>query len=219
MEAAACVKWLAVSALALGAVAGSLLVAKSIVDGTAGEAAAPANHDRIVGGVVSQIDQRPRSDFQDELLRDGYLSEEEYDLAFQKYSACVVGAGGEMNGPGTKTRWGVYDFWVGVPPAPSGGPDRESQARVADCSTMYWDVVGPRWSAMRMAPREQFVEAFASVPGCMRESGVEPPGDLSEGWGSRYLETASHEDGTVFMECVRAANRAIGMPSNVLSLP
>jgi hypothetical protein len=205
--------------LVLGAASGSLFVIKSLVDGTAGEAAAPADHDRAVDGVVSQIDQRPRSDFQDQLLTDGDLSEAEYDLAFERYSACVVGAGGEINGPGTKTRWGVYDFWVGVPPAPSGGPDREAQARVAECSTKYWDVVGPRWSAMRMAPREEFVEAFASVPGCMRDSGVEPPQDLSAGWGNRYLATASHEDGTVFMECVRAANRAIGMPSNVVSLP
>ncbi len=213
---------LALSGFLVAAIAAGALVPAGIgpvVDGTAGEAAVPANHDRVVDGVVSQIDQRQRSDFQDELLRDGYLSEEEYDLAFEKYSACVVAAGGELNGSGTKTRWGVYGFWVGVPPARAGGPDREAQARVADCSTMYWDVVGPRWSAMRMAPREEFVAAFASVPGCMRASGVEPPEDLSAGWGNRYLATASHEDGTVLMECVRAANRAIGMPSNVLSLP
>jgi hypothetical protein len=211
-------QWLVV-VLVLGAAVGCLFAIRLAVDGTAGEAAVPANHDRVVDGVVSQIDQRQRSDFQDELLRDGYLSEEEYDLAFEKYSACVVGAGGELNGPGTKTRWGVYDFWVGVPPVPSGGPDREAQARVADCSATYWDVVGPRWSAMRMVPREEFVDAFGSVPGCMRDSGVEPPEDVATGWGSRYLETASREDGTVFMECVRAANRAIGMPSNLLSLP
>lgn len=205
--------------LAFGAVASALFAIRVGIDGASGEAAVPADHDRIVDGLVGQIDQRPRSDFQDELLRDGELSEEEYDLAFVEYAGCVVGGGGEMNGPGTKTRLGVYDFWVGIPPAAEGGPDREARARVAECSVMYWDVVGPRWSAMHLAPREELVAALASVPACMREAGAIPPVDLSGGWGTRYLESAAMEDGAIFMECVRAANQMVGMPSNLLSLP
>lgn len=212
-------RWIAGGVIAAGMAGISVFGAASFFSQDGGRAAQPSDHDRTVDGVVSAIDDRPRSDFQDALLRDGNLSEAEYDLAFERYARCVVDSGGEINGPGTKTSRGVYDFWVGVPPAPGGGPDREVQAAVAACSAMYWDVVGPRWSATRMAPREEFAAAFASVPGCMRAGGVEPPGDLTEGWGRRYVETASKEEVAVFLECVRAANRALGLPSNLLSLP
>lgn len=63
------------------------------------------------------------------------------------------------------------------------------------------------------------LEVLGRIPQCMRERGVEPPEHTGRGWATAYLETAEHAQGMVLMECVRAANKEIGSPPNVLLLP
>ena len=184
-----------------------------------GQASQPSDHDRVEAGAVAHIDKRPRSTFQEDILADGQLTEAEYDLAYAKFTECVVAAGGEILGPGTKTRWGEYDFDLGIPPLTPGSPNTEALSKVGDCDREYFNVVGPRWSASHMVPREVIDAELAKVPACMRASGVEPPKDLFAGWGNRFLTSASREASSVLNECLKAASAAAGLPSSTYATP
>lgn len=184
-----------------------------------GSAGAPTAEQRLVDTVVREVDSQPRSSYQDALLADGQLTEAEYDDAFQRYTACAVAAGGEVRGPATKTRWGVYDFSIGVPPTSPGEPNRAAQAAVQACQAQYFDIVGQRWSATHMVPQDVAAAAFAKVPGCMQAGGVAPPANLSQGWSLRYLESAPRADGLLLMECVRQANVEMGGLTSTLAMP
>lgn len=184
-----------------------------------GRASQPDDHDRLLDTVVSHIDQRPRSLFQAELLADGTLTETEYDLAFERYSSCVQAVGAEIAGPGTKTKLGVYDFYVMVPALSEGEPNRDVQHAAAECEAAYFDVVGPRWSAMRMPTRDAVDGEMAKVPACMSAAGLEAPEPFSAEAILRFLESARQEDAEVLVGCLKEASAAIGVPSDISLLP
>lgn len=203
-------------ALVLGAI---LVVSLATLWRSEGEASQPSDFDRAVDGVIDHIDEQPRSSFQQDLLKDGVLSEDEYDLAFSKFAECVTAAGGVLDGDGTKNQWGVYDAGVSVFPVEYGVPNTQARLGVDQCNAEYFDVVGQRWQAAHPVPREALQEEFAKIPDCMRAKGLEPPEDLSRGWAYRYMLAHPLEESRVLDECVLEANRNLGMPKSVVITP
>jgi hypothetical protein len=199
------------SAAAIGV--GGALWAMVIQSG--GPATAETETAALAAVIRPQIESLPRSAFQAELLADGKLAESEYDQAFAAYSACVTSSGGRIEGPAAKNSRGVYSFSVGVPPKSAGVPNTDAIAAVQRCSSEYWDVVSQRWSAEHLTPPAEVGRVFAGIPGCMRDGGLEPPADLSRGWSSRYLRSASEADGAVLMRCLRKSGEELGQYGTV----
>jgi hypothetical protein len=184
-----------------------------------GQASQPDDFDRAKQGVVDHMDSLPRSPFQNELLKDGTLTQEEYDQAFAKFADCVTAAGAVLDGERTKNQWGVYDAGYGIPPIEYGVPNTRARIEADECNSQYFDVVGPRWQASHPIPEEAKEAAFATVPDCMRSKGLRPPADLTRGWSRGWIETHTSEENLLFVECIVDANRSLGMPKSVLIQP
>lgn len=182
---------------------------------SAGQASEPTSFDRAVEGVIRQIDEQPRSGFQSELLRDGVLSEEEYDLSFSRFADCIEAAGAVLDGNRTKNQWGLYDAGYSIPAIEYGVPNVKARMAAEACNSEYFSVVGQRWQASHPIPREAIDAEFARIPDCMRAKGLEPPTDLSPRWSSRWEESHSLEEAKLLEECIVDANRNLGMPKSV----
>ncbi len=179
-----------------------------------GQASAPAEYERVVEAAVKSIDQRPRSGLQDQLLADGQLTEDEYDLAFARYSECVVAGGGLISGPGGKTSRHIYDAFVAIPPDGDGQPNTVARQAAADCSARYFDVVGARWSAMHMERPEAISSAMGQVRPCARAAGVELPSLSSSEAVLEYLQSAPRSNASVLADCLKTASAELGKTSN-----
>lgn len=194
---------------------GAIVAAQKAFTGAhAGEASVPVEYERVVDAAVKSIDERPRSEFQDQLLADGQLTEDEYDLAFARFSECVVAGGGLIAGPGTKTSRHIYDAFVAIPPDSDGQPNRVAKQAAADCSATYFDVVGARWSAMHMERPEAISSAMGQVRPCARAAGVELPSLSSSEAVLDYLQSAPRSNASVLAECLKTASAELGETSD-----
>lgn len=184
-----------------------------------GRAILASNQDHDLDALVNYIDENPRSAFQDAILADGEISEAEIEGALGRFATCATEAGAEIVGSLDRNRWGGYSFAVGIPPAEYGVPNTAARTAVDACHAEYWSVVGERWSATHMPPADAVDEVLGKVPDCMRDRGVEPPEHTGRGWASRYLETAELAEGSVLMECLRAANDELGEGPHTFVMP
>jgi hypothetical protein len=207
--------WIAGGLVVSLAVAGTAAFALGLDFNSEGAADQLTHDDRVVDGIIQNIDQQERSEFQAGLLLDGTLTEDEYDLAFTKFADCATQAGVVLDGDRTKNQWGVYDAGYTIPPISYGVPNAAAREAAERCNTEYFDVVGQRWQAAHMVPREAIDAEFAKIPDCMRAKGLEPPADLSPHWSTRYQQAHSLEEGMLLEECIREANRNLGMPKSV----
>jgi hypothetical protein len=201
---------IAVSAVFVAAIAGAWLAELSRTD-----ASKPRSHDRAIQVTVDAIDERPRSAFQDGLLADGTLTEAEYDLAYALFSECVERAGGTMAGTGAKTSKGIHDSFVLIPPTSSGEANAAAREGAKDCEETYFDVVGARWSAMKMEPPGEVEAALGTVRGCARDLGVELPPLPSGEAVLEFLARASEIERSALDSCLRKASASLGYPSHV----
>lgn len=153
----------------------------------------------------------PRSSFQDNLLRDGTLSAEEYDAAFAEYSVCVTQAGaGFFPDPPVKNSRGTWMFVV-------RGDATGDRNAVQACGREYWDAIQSRWTAEHLPLHSEVEATKAGIVQCMRDRGIAMPENLPEGWGTAYsgkpapagLRT-DREAGQAFADCSRAAGEQLG---------
>lgn len=160
----------------------------------------------------------PTSPFQDQLLADGRLTEEEYDSALEHYRTCTTDAGGQfIPDPPARNSRGTWTFTVTVPPVANGARNDEAITAVRACEKEYFDVVQSRWTAEHLPLHSEVEAAKASIVQCMRERGIEMPDGLPVGWGQAYFGKPApvglrtdREAGQAFADCSRAAGEQLG---------
>jgi hypothetical protein len=125
-----------------------------------------------------------QSQFQQDLLKDGRLSFNEYRTAFLRYVSCIEDRGGKAEGQPVRTKRVKLEQTLVFP----SGDGASVAAAIEGCRAENLSVVDRLWS-MHVAPsKDELQRARESLAACLRNGGFpgvpeQPgPGELIQFW-------------------------------------
>lgn len=123
------------------------------------------------------------SQFQQDLMKDGRLSFDDYKAAFNRYAGCLENLGGKPEGPAVITAHWKLTMSIAMP-----GGTAQSAAAIDGCRREYLSMIDQLWSMHTAPTKDELVPAREALAACMRDSGFSmvpehpAPGELVQFW-------------------------------------